>query len=487
MKKATILWWTMSLVTFVILITFPLELHFDEAQYWSWSNKLQWSYYSKPPLIAFLNYLSNAILGQSEISIRMWSWIFGNLTALVFYSWVKYITKDSEQAFRALGIYYLFPHYWYTVLFFTTDVILLFFYMLFILVLTKIYFKDRLRDWFLLGVIFSLGLLSKYAMIIALLPTIYVVFRKKLSWLHFFIFLGITLIGSFPIVGWAATHDYVSFKHLFHLSVSVHNDFSLVHSFRNMFEFLGGQFLLLGGFVFVFVFSGIKRQFESKSITSQLVLIPYLMTILVFVVMSFTRKNASHINWTLFVVCPMPYILFLGVEKLKNKGGFYMLSILSILLYFFIFDGIYQGRQAIIARVVPIEDVTKRLVGWEALSNTLESEVDKKNKTVIICEHYGIASELMFYSGDRFELIYFNRYNRMNQYDLWFSSVYEKYKDWDAIIVSRHPDIESYRGCFKVQDTTKTFVWSNENYSGEMFYLHRVKGIKNLSNENVGF
>ena len=31
-----------------------LGLHGDEAQYWSWSRDLEWGYYTKPPLIAFI-------------------------------------------------------------------------------------------------------------------------------------------------------------------------------------------------------------------------------------------------------------------------------------------------------------------------------------------------------------------------------------------------------------------------------------------------
>ena len=36
---------------YLITIT-DIPLHFDEAQYWSWSQDLKWGYFSKPPLIS---------------------------------------------------------------------------------------------------------------------------------------------------------------------------------------------------------------------------------------------------------------------------------------------------------------------------------------------------------------------------------------------------------------------------------------------------
>lgn len=46
-------------------------LHVDEAQYWVWSQDLQWGYYSKPPVIAALIRLSTALFGDSVAGIRL--------------------------------------------------------------------------------------------------------------------------------------------------------------------------------------------------------------------------------------------------------------------------------------------------------------------------------------------------------------------------------------------------------------------------------
>ena len=57
------------------MVLFPIELSGDEAQYWDWSRHLQLSYHTKGPLIAWLIAGSTALLGDSELSIRLCSYI----------------------------------------------------------------------------------------------------------------------------------------------------------------------------------------------------------------------------------------------------------------------------------------------------------------------------------------------------------------------------------------------------------------------------
>jgi len=49
----------------------PLDLCPDEAYYWDWSRQLDWGYYSKPPMVAWLIALSTRIAGPAEYVIRL--------------------------------------------------------------------------------------------------------------------------------------------------------------------------------------------------------------------------------------------------------------------------------------------------------------------------------------------------------------------------------------------------------------------------------
>ena len=63
-----VFWAVVFLLTayrFSMLWVSVLPLHFDEAQYWIWAQNLDWGYFSKPPLIAWMIALWQYLLGTS--------------------------------------------------------------------------------------------------------------------------------------------------------------------------------------------------------------------------------------------------------------------------------------------------------------------------------------------------------------------------------------------------------------------------------------
>src|SRR5260370_23831787 len=57
----------------------PLDLAPDEAHYWDWSRQLDWSYYSKGPLVAWLIRASCALLGDTMLAVRLPAVVCGSL------------------------------------------------------------------------------------------------------------------------------------------------------------------------------------------------------------------------------------------------------------------------------------------------------------------------------------------------------------------------------------------------------------------------
>ena len=49
----------------------PIDLSGDEAHYWDWSRRLDISYYSKGPMVAWLIRASCAILGDTMPAVRL--------------------------------------------------------------------------------------------------------------------------------------------------------------------------------------------------------------------------------------------------------------------------------------------------------------------------------------------------------------------------------------------------------------------------------
>src|SRR5579863_8136000 len=72
----------------------PLDLAPDEAHYWDWSRHLDWSYYSKGPLVAYLirggcevfGSASQALIGNQMLAVRLPAIICGFLLLLSLYT-----------------------------------------------------------------------------------------------------------------------------------------------------------------------------------------------------------------------------------------------------------------------------------------------------------------------------------------------------------------------------------------------------------------
>ena len=62
-----------TLIRIYSLFISPIELSVDEAQYWHWSQNLDYGYFTKPPLIAWVIALSTNIFGNEEWAVRLFS------------------------------------------------------------------------------------------------------------------------------------------------------------------------------------------------------------------------------------------------------------------------------------------------------------------------------------------------------------------------------------------------------------------------------
>jgi 4-amino-4-deoxy-L-arabinose transferase-like glycosyltransferase len=107
-----ILWMAIVLFVIALLKIFILshyELHSEEAQYWLWSKRLQLSYYSKPPLIAYLNWFSTSILGDTVFAIRINAVIFGVLVSVISYLFAFELFRNQSTAIFAAIVTNVFP------------------------------------------------------------------------------------------------------------------------------------------------------------------------------------------------------------------------------------------------------------------------------------------------------------------------------------------------------------------------------------------
>src|SRR5437016_3000579 len=63
----------------------PLDLAPDEAHYWDWSRHLDWSYYSKGPLVAYLIRAGCALSPTGTLGVRLPAVLCGSLLLVSLY------------------------------------------------------------------------------------------------------------------------------------------------------------------------------------------------------------------------------------------------------------------------------------------------------------------------------------------------------------------------------------------------------------------
>src|SRR5947209_2351927 len=89
-----------------------LDLAPDEAHYWDWSRHLDWSYYSKGPLVAYLIRLgcelfggaSVALTGTPMLAVRLPAVLCGSLFLLSLYVLTARVTGREKLAFLVISL-----------------------------------------------------------------------------------------------------------------------------------------------------------------------------------------------------------------------------------------------------------------------------------------------------------------------------------------------------------------------------------------------
>ncbi len=140
-----------------------VDLDVEEAQYWDWSRHLAFGYFSKPPLIAWVNALSGLVCGSSAECIRSPAPLFYFGTSLLVFLTTKELYGGRAALWAGL-ICILAPGASFSARIMTTDVPLLFFWALALLAYVKLMRGRSWRWGVVLAIAFGLGLLVKYAM-----------------------------------------------------------------------------------------------------------------------------------------------------------------------------------------------------------------------------------------------------------------------------------------------------------------------------------
>ena len=200
----------------------------DEAEYWAWSRKLGWSYFSRGPVVAWLIRLGTELLGGLSLkltgslmfAVRFPCVILGGLTAWAVYRLVVLTTKSSRTGLIAVSLLPAIPILALGGVIVTSDTPLVCCWAWAAVWCYRAVQADDLRAWLAAGAIGAIGVLAKYSFLafpasVGLFLLVSSPHRRQLVrpgfWLMSLLSGG---LGLLPIVVWNAQHGWAGANQL---------------------------------------------------------------------------------------------------------------------------------------------------------------------------------------------------------------------------------------------------------------------------------
>jgi hypothetical protein len=244
----------------LVFITFGCDwdLCGDEAEYWAWSRRLDWSYYAKGPLIALIIRLATTLAGNASLAltgslaaaVRLPAVLLGGLTAWGVFRLASETCRSPRAGLVAVLLLPAVPLFRAGSLLMTIDTPLVCCWTWAAVWSYRGLMRDDVRAWVAAGGIAALGVMAKYTMLafpvsvtLFLLVDGHAGGRRRHRPGFWLLVLGCAA-GLAPVVVWNAGHDWVAADQMSNrLGLGAPWNWG---SARPLLVFLAGEVLALG-------------------------------------------------------------------------------------------------------------------------------------------------------------------------------------------------------------------------------------------------
>jgi 4-amino-4-deoxy-L-arabinose transferase-like glycosyltransferase len=375
----------------------------DEAQYWTWSQALDWGYYSKPPGIAWQIYLTTSLLGNTLLGVRLGALIMGSGLSFAVYAVARAARLEKRTAFWAAVVTMVSPLGVYLSIVATTDGGAILFLTLAIVAIM------RGPSYGLTGLCILAGGLFKWTAFffwpVVLLGLIFYKSLRKWSLVGGIL---LSLCAFLPSVYWNSGHEWATFKHV---------GTTLVHiSQGNFFDFLGAQILLLSPVYFILLIASYFYIQEKRQLW---IAATFPVFVLFYMGLAFFKKMQP--NWAAFLYPPgFALIAWMGCERLNKRGMIYLhvgtvLALLMVMTAFAI-PWLQQSGILLSYKLNPF----RQSVGWDRLASALIQTGYNPENDFLFADKYQNVSLLSFYAPGQKRAYYFNiSHSRKTQFSYW--------------------------------------------------------------------
>ena len=391
------------IVRVLALFADPNSLYADETQYWLWSRDLDWGYFSKPPMIAWIIAATTAVFGNADWAVRLAAPFLHTLTAIMLGLTAARLFDVRVGAFTALG-WAVMPAVWLSSTIISTDAVLMAGFS------TALYALVRLRegpDWrfaLLLGAAAGYAFLSKYAAIYLLIGlAISIVIdaptrRALVSWqgLAALALFGALISGN---VIWNAQHEFATVSHT---AANANWGGSLFH-FDELLDFLSGQLGVFGPVTFPLLIWAAVKAFRSVSLDwraarPRLMLVSFCLPVLVIVcIQAFISR--AHANWaaSAYVTGIILVTVFLMEGPRWRRWALYgslgLHSIAGLALMTF-------AASTPLSDAAGLANAFKRVRGWPETIQAVEALAREQDVATLVYDNRNDFHQFQRYSQD---------------------------------------------------------------------------------------
>lgn len=200
---------------FVLRLAYALgmDIHPDEAYYWTWSRMLDWSYNDQGPGIALYTLLFTSILGDSIFAVKLAASLAAAGSILLVYLAALELGLSGVRLWLSLAIMALLPGFFGGALLLLHDSALILAWTAALYCILRYIRRRELTFFYLIFLFMGLGVLAKYTMVFFALSIVIWFFVEKsarplIRSPHFWVAAALGALLAAPLLIWNLQHDW---------------------------------------------------------------------------------------------------------------------------------------------------------------------------------------------------------------------------------------------------------------------------------------
>jgi hypothetical protein len=413
MKPRTLLFLFLGALTLLRLVLISqVELSPDEAYYYQWSERLDWSYFSKGPGIAVTMWLSTHLAGVSEFGIRFFSPLLALGTCLLMFSFTRRLYGESVAIWTVLMMNCT-PIFQVGGLVMTIDPLSIFFWMaaMYTFWLALEHSPKFSLWWPATGLLIGLGFLAKFTAAMQLLSVVLALaimpkYRREFRQPGFYSLLAVYALCTAPPIVWNAQHDWITAVHL-RARGGLKGTFGI--DLGEWFTFVGAHFgvyspLICAGFCVALWWGWRAARHHSKPQFLLAFSLP-LLALYLFLAL----KQAGEANWTAPAALSLAILAAALWHEKAQEHAWARKFCVAALAVGIALSLITVNADALRTLGIPLpydRDPSARLRGRQSAAERVEEfrkkfEAETGEPVFLIANNYGHAASLAFYLKDK--------------------------------------------------------------------------------------